>query len=309
MSATPGETSVGWVGTGVMGCHMARHVITAGYLPMTVFNRTSSKAAPLIDLGATLAPSPREVGAASDVVFTMVGYPSDVREVIAGEKGVLAGLAPGGIVVDLTTSEPGLAAELSALAEKQGKSVIDAPVTGGDIGAKNGTLSIMVGGADDAIKKVMPLLDCFASSVKVFGPAGAGQHCKMANQITIANSMLGMCEGLMYAHAAGLDLETYLAAIAGGGAGSFSVQSYAPRILTGDMEPGFYVEHFVKDLGIALEACKQLKIGLPGLAVAQQMYVSLVGCGDGRLGTQALIKVLERMNGKELPKKKSFNAW
>lgn len=282
---------------------MARHCISNGYVPMTVYNRTASKAQPLVDLGATLVDSPRQVALASDIVFTMVGYPSDVREVIAGENGVLNALAEGGIVVDLTTSEPSLAAELAALASMQGKFVIDAPVTGGDIGAKNGTLSIMVGGHKDAIEKIRPLLECFSSTVNVFGEPGTGQHCKMANQITIATSMLGMCEGLIYAHAAGLDLETYLAAIGGGGAGSFSVRNYAPRILDRNMQPGFYVEHFVKDLGIALETCKRLQISLPGLALAQQLYVSLIAYGDGRLGTQALIRTLERMNGMELPKK------
>lgn len=308
MPVSPQQTRIGWVGTGVMGCAMAGHILAAGY-PLTVYNRTASKALPLVEDGALLVSSPLEVAQASDVVFTMVGYPTDVREVIAGSNGVLAGIAEGGIVVDLTTSEPGLAAELAALAMNQGKFVIDAPVTGGDVGAKKGTLSIMVGGHQQAVKEIIPLLNCFASTVNVFGGPGAGQHCKMANQIGIATSMLGMCEGLMYAHVAGLDLETYLAAIAGGGAGSFSVQSYAPRILKGDMEPGFYVEHFVKDLGIALEACKQLKISLPGLALAQQLYVSLTACGDGRLGTQALILTLERLNGKELPKKDTFSAW
>eukprot|EP00177_Eucheuma_denticulatum_P000714 GFKZ01001285.1.p1 GENE.GFKZ01001285.1~~GFKZ01001285.1.p1 ORF type:complete len:333 (+),score=48.25 GFKZ01001285.1:135-1133(+) len=309
MPSPPGETRIGWVGTGVMGCHMAGHCITAGYLPLTVYNRTASKAQPLIDRGATLVSSPKEVAEASDIVFTMVGYPSDVRQVIAGPDGILAGLKPGGIVVDLTTSEPSLAKELAEVAALGEKYVLDAPVTGGDIGAKKGTLSIMVGGDEFAIKEVMPLLECFSSTVNVFGGAGSGQHCKMANQIGIATSMLGMCEGLMYAHVAGLDLETYLSAIASGGAGSFSVRSYAPRVLKRDMAPGFYVEHFVKDLGIALDACKQLKISLPGLALAQQLYVSLMACGDGRLGTQALIKALERMNGKELPKKDTFTAW
>lgn len=288
---------------------MASHLLKAGYHPMFVYNRTASKAQKLIELGATYASTPSQVAEQSDVVFTMVGYPSDVREVIAGTDGVLSGLKEGGIIVDLTTSEPGLAAELAALASAHGKFLIDAPVTGGDVGAKKGTLSIMVGGHAPAINQVLPLLDCFSSTVTVFGGPGTGQHCKMANQIGIATSMLGMCEGLMYAHAAGLDLEAYLAAISGGGAGSFSVQSYAPRILTRNMEPGFYVEHFVKDLGIALDACKQLSISLPGLALAQQLYVSLMAYGDGRLGTQALIKTLERMNNKILPKKHSFSAW
>lgn len=287
---------------------MAMHVLKAGY-SMTVYNRTASKAQPLLDAGAEYAETPKEVAQSSDVVFTMVGYPCDVREVISGTDGILNGLKEGGIVIDLTTSEPGLAAELAATAFADRKFIIDAPVTGGDIGAKKGTLSVMVGGHEVAVKDVWPLIECFASKITYFGGPGAGQHCKMANQVGIATSMLGMCEGLVYAHAAGLDLENYLAAIAGGGAGSFSVQSYAPRILTGDMEPGFYVEHFVKDLGIALNACQQLKISLPGLALAQQLYVSLMACGDGRLGTQALIRTLERMNGKELPKKSEFTAW
>lgn len=308
MPPIPGITTVGWIGTGVMGCHMATHVLKAGY-SLTVYNRTISKAQPLVDLGAKCAESPFEVACVSDIVFTMVGYPSDVREVIAGTEGVLSGLKEEGIVVDLTTSEPGLAAELAALASAKGKFVIDAPVTGGDIGAKNGTLSIMVGGHKQAVEEVKPLLNCFASRVTVFTGPGTGQHCKMANQITIATSMLGMCEGLVYAHAAGLDLESYLAAIVDGGAGSFSVRSYAPRILKGDMKPGFYVEHFVKDLGIALQACKQMKVSLPGLALAQQLYVSLSAHGDERLGTQALIKTLERLNGRELPKQNTFSAW
>lgn len=291
-----------------MGSHMAMHCLKAGYT-LTVYNRTASKAQALVDAGATLVATPKDVADKSDVVFTMVGYPSDVRQVIAGSDGVLANLREGGIVVDLTTSEPALAAELAELANASGKFVVDAPVTGGDVGAKKGTLSIMLGGDDAAVKEVMPLLKCFSSTINHFGAAGAGQHCKMANQISIATTMLGMCEGLMYAHSAGLDLEVYLAAISGGGAGSFSIQSYAPRILKGDMLPGFYIEHFVKDLGIAINACQHLKISLPGLALAQSLYVSLTANGDGRLGTQALILSLERLNGRALPKKDTFTAW
>ncbi len=288
-----------------MGAHMAMHVMNSGKSSgMYVYNRTASKAQKLVDAGATLCKTPGEVGAHCDVVFTMVGYPSDVRAVIVGENGVLSTLKEGGIVVDLTTSEPGLAAELAEIATKQGKFVIDAPVTGGDIGAQKGTLSVMIGGDKEAVDTVRPLIDTFASTVNHFGAAGLGQHCKMANQITIACSMLGMCEGLVYAHKANLDLSTYIDAIRGGGAGSFSVESYAPRILKRDMEPGFYVEHFVKDLGIALNACRDLKLALPGLAVAQQLYVSLTAHGDGKLGTQALIVALERMNNVTLPTSK-----
>lgn len=288
-----------------MGAHMAMHVMNSGKASsMHVYNRTASKAQKLVDAGATLCKTPADVGSQCDVVFTMVGYPSDVRSVIAGENGVLSTLKEGGIVVDLTTSEPGLAAELAEIASKQGKVVIDAPVTGGDIGAQKGTLSVMIGGDKTAVESVRPLIDTFASTVNHFGAAGLGQHCKMANQITIACSMLGMCEGLVYAHKANLDLATYIDAIRGGGAGSFSVESYAPRILKRDMEPGFYVEHFVKDLGIALNACRDLKLALPGLAIAQQLYVSLTAHGDGKLGTQALIVALERMNNVTLPTSK-----
>lgn len=294
--------TVGWIGTGVMGSHMAMHVLKKGGVSgMYVYNRTASKAQTLVDAGATLCASPAEVGKECDVVFTMVGYPKDVRDVVGS---VLSTMKDGGIVVDLTTSEPGLAAELAASALEQGKFVVDAPVTGGDIGAQKGTLSVMLGGDSGAVEKVRPLIDCFASTVNHFGASGTGQHCKMANQITIACTMLGMCEGLLYAHASGLDLETYLAAIRGGGAGSFSIESYAPRILKRDMEPGFYIEHFVKDLGIALNACQELNISLPGLALAQSLYVSLKAHGDGKLGTQALIIALERMNNRELPASK-----
>ena len=281
---------------------MAEHCMKKGYTPMTVYNRTASKAQPLVDAGAKLVGSPQEVAKNSDIVFTMVGYPSDVQNVIAGEKGVLSGLQKGGIVVDLTTSDPGLAQELDEKAKKMGMFIVDAPVTGGDVGAKQGTLSVMVGGRKEAVDVVMPLIECFAKTVNHFGEPGTGQHCKMANQITIASTMLGMCEGLVYAHKAGLDLQKYLDAIGGGGAGSFSIKSYAPRILKRDMEPGFYVEHFVKDLGIAIDASRELDISLPGLALAQQLYVSLKANGGARMGTQALILALEKINGCELPK-------
>lgn len=300
--AAAGVTRVGWIGTGVMGAHMARHIYAAGYTHLTVYNRTAAKAQPLVDAGATRGASPAAVAAASDVVFTMVGYPADVRAVIGGADGVLSALPPGGVVVDLTTSEPALAAELAAAAAARGCHALDAPVTGGDVGARKGTLSVMVGGDADAAAAVRPLLDCFASTVTYFGAPGTGQHCKMANQVTIASSMLGLCEGLVYAHKAGLDLEAYLGAIRGGGAGSFSIESYAPRVLARDMAPGFYVRHFVKDLGIAVGECQRLHVALPGLALAQQLYVSLCAVGEGDLGTQALIKALERLNGVELPK-------
>jgi 3-hydroxyisobutyrate dehydrogenase len=213
---------------------------------------------------------------------------------------VLERLGAGGVVVDLTTSEPALASELAAVAERTGRHVLDAPVTGGDKGAIAGTLSVLVGGEDAAVARVMPLFNCFAATVSHFGGAGMGQHAKAANQITIATQMVGLAEGLVYAQAAGLDLEKYVGAIAGGGAGGKTVELYARRTLAGDFQPGFFVEHFVKDLGIALESCRKMRVSLPGLALASQLYNSLAAHGEHRLGTQALVKVLERMNNVRL---------
>jgi 3-hydroxyisobutyrate dehydrogenase len=288
---------------GVMGAAMAQHILLAGY-SLIVYNRTAAKASALVAKGAVLAQSPGAVAAESDVVFTMVSLPSDVRRVMMGvgnsETGVIDRIKRGCIVVDMTTSEPSLASEMADLGKQSEKFVLDAPVTGGDVGAKNGTLSVMVGGDRGAFAVVKPLIECFAKTVTYCGAAGTGQHCKLGNQITIASTMIGMCEGMVYAHAAGLDLEKYLTAISGGSAGCKSIDMYAPRILKRDMAPGFFVEHFVKDLGIALNSCRELGISLPGLALASQMYNSLVAYGEQRLGTQALIKVLERLNATEL---------
>ncbi|GJQ09924.1 hypothetical protein GpartN1_g1715.t1 [Galdieria partita] len=303
MEVIPGKTNIGWIGTGVMGVHMARHCMDKGYGPFYVYNRTIQKAQPLVEKGATVCKSPKELAQHCDIVFTMVGYPHDVRQVILDESsGVLAGLKKGGVVIDLTTSEPSLAKEISDEASSQGKYSLDAPVTGGDVGAKNGTLVIFVGGSQSAYESVSPLLGCFGKTIKYFGEAGSGQHAKLANQITIASNMIGMCEGLIYAFKAGLNLETYLSAILSGGAASFSLQAYSPRIMKRDMAPGFYVEHFVKDLGIALAECQRMRISLPGLALAQQLYVSLMANGGAKKGTQALIETLESLNGCQLPK-------
>lgn len=297
--AAPGRTRVGFIGTGVMGAPMARHVLDAGYA-LCVHNRTRAKADALVAAGAAWCASAADVAAASDVVFTMVGFPADVRGVLAGAAGVLARLPPGGVVVDLTTSEPALAEEMAAAAAAQGRTVLDAPVTGGDKGAAAGTLSVMVGGDAAAVAAVMPLLQCFAKTVAHFGGPGMGQHAKAANQITIASQMVGLAEGLVYAQSAGLDLDRYIGAIAGGGAGGKTIELYAYRTLAGDFQPGFFVEHFIKDLGIALESCRKMSVSLPGLALAAQLYNSLAAHGEDRLGTQALVKVLERMNNVKL---------
>lgn len=297
---SPSTTRLGWIGTGVMGQSMCAHLIRAGYT-LTVFNRTPSKAQPLLDIGANLAASPHDVASQSDVVFTIVGYPSDVRSVLLDpNSGALAGLKSGGILVDMTTSDPSLAVEISAAASSKNCHSIDAPVSGGDRGAKNGTLAIFAGGDESIVKKLEPLFTPLGK-VNYMGSSGKGQYAKLANQITIASTMVGLIEGMIYAHKAGLDVGLYLDAISTGAAGTKSLDLYGKRILKRDFAAGFYVNHFVKDLGICLKECEKLGIALPGLALAQQLYVSLKAHGEGDLGTQALILVLERLNNVSLP--------
>jgi len=279
-----------------MGVSMCGHLINAGY-KATVYNRTASKCDALVEKGARLASSPREVAAAADIVFTIVGYPSDVREVIMGEQGVLNGLRPGGVVVDMTTSEPSLAVEIAKAAEAKGAHALDAPVSGGDVGAREARLSIMCGGERAAFDRVRPLLDLMGTNVRHLGPAGSGQHTKMTNQILIATNMIGVVEGLLYAQRAGLDLTETIAAVGAGAAGSWSINNLGPRIVARNFEPGFFVDHFVKDMGIALDEARRMKLSLPGLALAHQLYVALQAQGEGRRGTQALALALERLNG------------
>lgn len=291
---------VGWIGTGVMGQAMCGHILSAGY-SVTVFNRTLSKAQTLCDRGAIMVDSPKSVAAESDIVFTIVGYPKDVREVIIGENGVLQGLKPGGTVVDMTTSEPSLAREIFDYAKQRGCESVDAPVSGGDKGAKAGALAIFAGGEETVVEGLKPLFDCMGKVTYMGGP-GLGQCTKLGNQITIASTMVGLVEGMVYAHKAGLDVEMYIKAISAGAAGSRSLDLYADRILRRDFDPGFFVNHFVKDLGISLRECQQMGLSLPGLALAQQLYVSLKAHGEGNLGTQALVLALERLNNVQLPK-------
>lgn len=287
---SPSNTRVGWIGTGVMGRSMCSHLIKAGYT-LTVFNRTLSKAQPLLDLGAHLAHSPLAVASQSDVVFSIVGYPSDVRSVLLDpSSGALAGLRPGGVLVDMTTSEPSLASEISSAAAFKGCASVDAPVSGGDRGAKNGTLAIFAGGEESVVRRLNPLFSLLGK-VNYMGGPGRGQFAKLANQITIASTMVGLVEGMIYAHKAGLDVGLFLSAISSGAAGSKSLDFHGSRILERDFEPGFFVNHFVKDLGICLKECQNL-----GLALAQQLYLSLKAHGEGNLGTQALILALERLN-------------
>lgn len=296
MSAlAPGSTRVGWIGTGVMGRSMCDHLIGGGY-EATVYSRTRERAEVLLDAGAAWAGSPAEVAGVSDVVFVMVGFPADVREVVLGPAGVLSAIRPGGVVVDMTTSEPSLAREIFDAAKERDVESLDAPVSGGDVGARNAALSIMVGGDAATLERVRPLLELMGKTIVHQGPAGAGQHTKMVNQTLIATGMIGVCEALLYAYRAGLDPETVLESVSGGAAGSWSLQNYAPRMLKGDFAPGFFVEHFIKDMEIALGEARRMDLALPGLALAHELYLALRAQGDGRCGTQALIRALARLS-------------
>jgi 3-hydroxyisobutyrate dehydrogenase len=292
---TPDRATIGWIGTGLMGASMCGHLIATGYRA-TVTSRTRSKADSLVGAGAAWVDSPSAVAAASDVVFTMVGTPADVRDVMFGELGVLDAARPGTIVVDMTTSEPSLAIEIAAAAAARGAEALDAPVSGGDVGARGGTLSIMVGGDRSAFEATLPCFDAMGSTIVHQGGAGAGQHTKMVNQTLIAGTMIGLCEALLYAHRAGLDLETALRSVGPGAAGSWSLANLAPRAVEGDFAPGFMVDHFVKDLGIVLAEARRMNLALPGVALAEQLYVAAQAHGHGRDGTQALLLALAAMS-------------
>lgn len=289
--AQPGTTPLGWIGAGVMGRSMVGRLLEAGYA-VTVFTRRPETAADLLARGAAWADSPAAVAAASDIVFTMVGFPSDVRDVILGGRGVLAAARPGAIIVDHTTSSPQLAIEIAAAARERGLHALDAPVSGGDKGAREGTLTVMAGGDDAARLAVMPCWQVTAGKIVACGGPGSGQQTKLANQIAIASGMIGMCEALVFAARAGLDLETTLQAISSGAAGSWSLSNLAPRILNGDFAPGFMIEHLVKDMRLVLDECRRMNIDLPGLVLAESLYARLAAQGHGRLGTQALILAL-----------------
>jgi 3-hydroxyisobutyrate dehydrogenase len=291
------KTKIGWVGTGVMGRWMCQHVMDLGY-QMTVYNRTKAKADLLVDAGAAWADSPQAVAENSDVIFTIVGFPADVREVYFGGNGILAGAKAGSIVVDMTTTEPSLALEIYQKGQVQDTSSIDAPVSGGDVGAREAKLAIMIGGDEQAVKTIQPLFDAMGQNIVYQGGAGAGQHTKMCNQITIAGTMVGVCEALVYGAKAGLDLEVMLSTISKGAAKCWSLDNLAPRVLKRDFDPGFFVEHFIKDMGIALAEAKQMNLSLPGLALVHQLYLAVQAQGHGRLGTQALMLALEQMSGR-----------
>jgi len=296
LTIVPGKTRLGWIGTGVMGSSMAGHLLAAGF-SLTVYNRSREKAEGLISQGAAWADTPKAVAEASDVVFSIVGFPSDVRAVLLGEDGALAGSKAGNVLVDMTTSEPSLAVEVYEEAKKRGVHSVDAPVSGGDVGAKNAALSIMIGGDEDVVTALEPCWKAMGKTIVRQGGAGAGQHTKAVNQVLIASNMIGVCEALLYGYKAGLDLPTVLQSVGSGAAGSWSLNNLGPRIMNNNFDPGFFVEHFIKDMGIALAEARRMKIALPGLALANQMYVALQAQGHGRDGTHALELVLARMSG------------
>ena len=255
----------------------------------------------LLEKGATWRDSPAEAAADSEVVFPMLGFPIDVREVVHGEDGILEAMKSGSLLVDMTTSEPALAVEIHKAATEKGVQALDAPVSGGDVGARNATLVIMVGGEPVAFERAEPLFASLGQTIKLMGGPGSGQHTKMVNQIAIASGMIALCEALLYGHRAGLDLEQTIATIESGAAGSWSLSNYGPRILRGDLEPGFKIDHFVKDLGIALAEARRMKLALPGTALAEQLYVAAQGQGLGEKGTQALSVALAKLSDGDWP--------
>ena len=292
----PGETRLGWIGTGVMGRSMAGHLMDAGFA-MTVYSRTRSKAEVLLERGAVWADSPADVARQSDIVFAIVGFPKDVREVFLGERGALKGSREGMVLVDMTTSEPSLAIEIYEEAKSRGVFAVDAPVSGGDVGAKEARLSIMIGGDREVVEALQPCWEAMGKTIVYQGGPGAGQHTKMVNQTLIATNMIGVCEALLYGYRAGLDLETVMQSVASGAAGSWSLLNLGPRIIANNFDPGFFVEHFIKDMGIALKEAHRMNLSLPGLALAHELYTALKAQGHGRDGTHALQLALARLSG------------
>ena len=283
------ETVVGFIGIGVMGKSMALNLQNGGY-DLHVFTRTKEKAKELVDRGGTWQTTPADVAAAADFIITMIGSPKDVEEVYLAEDGLLARARPGAIVIDMTTSSPQLAERIYERARERGVSALDAPVSGGDIGARDGTLSIMVGGDRDAFEKSLPLFEIMGKNIVYQGSAGSGQHCKMANQIAVASTMIGVCESLRYAEKAGLDPRTVLDSIEAGAAGSWALSNLAPRMINGDFGPGFYVKHFIKDMNIALDSCTDIGLKARGLQLAKELYDQISADGGDYLGTQSLYK-------------------
>jgi 3-hydroxyisobutyrate dehydrogenase len=289
---------IGWIGTGVMGKSMCGHILKKGYT-VAIYNRSKAKTGELCGQGAVWCDDPGKVAALSDIVFTMVGDPPDVEDVMLGTGGVLDNIRSGSVIVDMTTSDPTLARRIYEQARLKSISSLDAPVSGGDVGAREGTLAIMVGGDEAAYNRVMPLFELLGKNIALMGGPGMGQHTKMSNQIVIAGNMIGVVESLLYARRAGLDPGRVIDVIGKGAASSWALNQLGPRILRGDFAPGFFIRHFVKDMGIALAEARRMKLALPGLALVNQFYLAAVAQGLETNGTQALYKVLDSLNGAE----------
>lgn len=281
---------IGFIGTGVMGKSMVKHLIKKGYA-VNVYNRTKNKSEELVEIGAIWRDTPFEITKNSDVIISMVGYPQDVEEVYFGENGIFQAANKHHILIDMTTSTPTLAKKIYNYGHERGIQTLDAPVSGGDRGAREGILTTMVGGDETAFIIIKPILECFSSRVNLLGPAGSGQHTKMANQIMIAGTMIGMTELMVYAQRAGLNLQKVLDTVGAGSAANWSLANYAPRILNQDFAPGFYSKHFLKDLKIALDEAEKMRLNLPGTREAKRLYQNLCDLGYENDGTQALIKL------------------
>lgn len=289
MALTSKDTVIGFVGTGVMGKSMAGHLLKAGYR-VRVYNRTKAKAQELVDQGAVWSDTVAGLAAESNVIITMIGYPKDVEETYFGNDGLLNNAKPGTYLLDMTTSSPGLAVRIYQEAKEKGLQALDAPVSGGDVGAKEARLAIMVGGESEAFNAVRPILELMGKNIVLQGSAGAGQHTKMCNQIAIAAGMMGVCEAMAYAKKSGLDPKVVLQSIETGAAGSWSLSNLAPRMLAGNFEPGFYIKHFIKDMKIAIEAAQEMGLKTPALDLAVKLYEQLAAQGEENSGTQALFK-------------------
>lgn len=288
-------SNIGWIGIGVMGRSMCGHLLAAGH-SVRVHTRTKASAESILAAGATWCERPGDVAKDSEFVFTIVGYPADVRAVYLGDGGLVDQAAPGMVLVDMTTSEPVLAGEIYHAAQGRGIHALDAPVSGGDLGARNAALAIMVGGDQAPFERTLPLFEKMGKNIRLMGGAGAGQHTKMSNQILIAGTMIGVVESLLYAVRSGLDMDAVIDVIGSGAAGSWSINNLGRRIAKGDYDPGFYIKHFVKDMGIALSEAKKMGIALPGLALVEQLYVGAMGQGLENMGTQALYIALKNMS-------------
>ncbi len=293
MNANKTLPAVGFIGLGIMGRSMAGHLLAAGH-PLHVYNRSRDKAAELLAKGASWHETPSEVVAQADVVVTMVGYPQDVEEVYLGTNGIVAAARAGALLIDMTTSSPALAARIAAKAAEHSIRALDAPVSGGDVGAREAKLAIMVGGDAAAFEAALPILQRMGANIILQGGPGAGQHTKMCNQIVIASTIMGVCEGLAYAKNAGLDADTVLKSIGGGAASGFQLTVLGARIIKGDFAPGFFMEHFIKDMSIALAEAERMRLDLPGLALAKKLFEQLKAQGYGRRGTQALFKYYDK---------------